>query len=216
MSKKSLFLTLLVLLSCARSRSFQFQLGYPISLRCCRGNPNAVRFNNGRSSICAPIRPARVANRARSELLSIPLALQVLSDNQWGLYAVIATSAATALRLERTTSFGKNLSGPVTAMLISAILTNIGVLPAEGSIHLVNLQMFVLKLATPMLLFGADLRKIFRETGVMLKAFLLGTFGTLLGSFLGMLLLAGPLNSIGIPGDGWKIASALTAKNIGG
>lgn len=171
---------------------------------------------NHKSSIYAPARSTVARSRDRRELRSLPLALQVLPNNQWGLYAVIATSAATALRLERTTSFGKSLSGPVTAMLITAVLTNVGILPAEGSIHLINLQMFVLKLATPMLLFGADLKKIFRETGVMLKAFLLGTVGTLLGSLIGMLLLSGPLDSIGISGDSWKIASALTAKNIGG
>lgn len=101
-------------------------------------------------------------------------------------------------------------------MLISAVLTNIGILPASGSIHLISLQVFVLKLATPLLLFGADLKKIFLETGIMLKAFLLGTLGTLLGSFIAMTLLFGPLNSIGLPGDSWKLASALTAKNIGG
>ena len=123
---------------------------------------------NHKSSIYAPARSTVARNRDRRELRSLPLALQVLPNNQWGLYAIIATSAATALRLERTTSFGKSLSGPVTAMLITAVLTNVGILPAEGSIHLINLQMFVLKLATPMLLFGADLKKIFRETGVML------------------------------------------------
>jgi Protein of unknown function (DUF819) len=159
---------------------------------------------------------AKFWHKRSSKLSSIPEAFQCLPSNQWGLYAVIASSAAAALRLERKTSFGKNLSGPVTAMLISAILTNIGILPASGSIHLVSLQVFVLKLATPLLLFGADLKKIFLETGIMLKAFLLGTLGTLLGSFIGMLLLSGPLNSIGLSGDSWKLASALTAKNIGG
>jgi Protein of unknown function (DUF819) len=155
-------------------------------------------------------------HRRSSKLSSIPEAFQCLPSNQWGLYAVIASSAAAALRLERKTSFGKNLSGPVTAMLISAILTNIGILPASGSIHLVSLQVFVLKLATPLLLFDADLKKIFLETGIMLKAFLLGTLGTLLGSLIGMLHLSAPLNSIGLPGDSWKLAGALTAKNIGG
>jgi Protein of unknown function (DUF819) len=158
----------------------------------------------------------KFCRKRSSRLSSIPEAFQCLPNNQWGLYAVIASSAAAALRLERKTSFGKNLSGPVTAMLISAILTNVGILPASGSIHLVSLQVFVLKLATPLLLFGADLKKIFLETGIMLKAFLLGTLGTLLGSLIGMLLLSGPLNSIGLPGDSWKLVSALTAKNIGG
>jgi uncharacterized membrane protein len=101
-------------------------------------------------------------------------------------------------------------------MLITAFLTNIGILPATGSVHLRELQGFVLKLATPMLLLGADLKKIFRETGVMLKAFALGTIGTLLGSSIAFLLLSGPLSVMGVPGDSWKIVSALTAKNIGG
>lgn len=152
----------------------------------------------------------------RLQLSSIPQFLEILPDNKWGLYAVIASSAASALRLERKTEIGRSLSGPVTAMLITAVLTNIGVLPSTGSIHLVSLQVFVLKLATPLLLLGADMKKIFGETGVMLKAFFLGALGTLLGSFIAMMLLSGPMSSIGIPGDSWKIASALTAKNIGG
>ena len=164
-------------------------------------------FDNGINSLLS---------RDKHKLLLVPQFLQIHTDNQWGLYAIIASSAAAALKLERNTSVGRSLSGPVTAMLLSAILTNIGVLPPAGSIHLTNLQFFVLKLATPLLLFRADLRKIFRETGVMLRAFLLGTVGTLLGSFLAMFFLSGPLNSIGLPGDSWKIASALTAKNIGG
>jgi hypothetical protein len=151
-----------------------------------------------------------------SRLNSVPLFIQIAPGNQWGIYATVAVSAATALRLERKTKIGKSLSGPVTAMLISAVLTNIGVLPAEGSIYIVSLQGFVLKLATPMLLFGADLKKIFRETGVMLKAFVLGTVGTMLGSFLGFLLMSGSMRKIGVDGDSWKIASALCAKNVGG
>lgn len=151
-----------------------------------------------------------------NRLNSIPPLFQILPDNQWGIYATVAVSAATALRLERKTKVGKSLSGPVTAMLISAVLTNIGILPSEGSIYIVSLQGFVLKLATPMLLFGADLKKIFRETGVMLKAFVLGTVGTMLGSLLGFLLMGGSMRNIGIDGDSWKIASALCAKNVGG
>lgn len=132
-----------------------------------------------------------------NRLNSIPPLLQILPNNQWGIYATVAVSAATALKLERKTKLGKSLSGPVTAMLISAVLTNIGILPSEGSIYIVSLQGFVLKLATPMLLFGADLKKIFRETGVMLKAFVLGTVGTMLGSLLGFLLMSGSMRNIG-------------------
>ena len=157
---------------------------------------------------------ARIPSRQNS--LRLDLFPSFSPDDQWSMYAVVSTAAATALRLERTTVIGKGLSGPVTAMLITALMTNVGILPTTGSIHLINLQGFVLRLATPLLLLGADMRKIFGETGRMLQAFILGTIGTLLGSFLAMLLLAGPIGSVGLPQDGWKIAAALTAKNIGG
>ena len=135
-------------------------------------------------------------------------------DDRWSLWAVASSAAALGLRLERT-AIGKSLSGPVCAMLITAILTNFCVLPS-GSVHMTNLQSFVVKLATPLLLLGADLNKIFRETGSLMKAFLLGTIGTLLGSTLGFVLFGSSLSTLGEVGDNWKIAACLTAKNIGG
>jgi len=138
------------------------------------------------------------------------------AQDMWTLWAVASTAAAAGLQLEKNTAVGKALSGPVCAMLFTAVLTNIGVLPASGSVHLTNLQGFVVKLATPLLLLGADLNKIFKETGVLLKAFLVGTLGTLLGSALGFSLFAPSLRALGVDGDSWKIAAALTAKNIGG
>jgi len=133
-------------------------------------------------------------------------------DDRWSLWAVASSAAALGLRLERTTAVGKSLSGPVCAMLITAILTNFGVLPS-GSVHMMNLQSFVVKLATPLLLLGADINKIFRETGSLMKAFLLGTIGTLLGSTLGFVLFGSSLSTLGEVGDNWKIAACLTAKN---
>lgn len=135
--------------------------------------------------------------------------------DSWGIWSVIAASAASSLYLERT-KVGRSLSGPVTAMLLTTILTMVGVLPIGGSVHITSLQGFVVKLATPLLLLGADLGEIFRETGSLLRAFLVGTCGTLLGSILGYSLFAGQLQSIGASGDGWKIAGCITAKNIGG
>lgn len=132
-------------------------------------------------------------------------------DDMWSVYATVATSAAVGSRLE-STIFGRALSAPVCAMLCSAVLTNLGIMP-EGSIHISNLINFVVKLATPILLLGADIKKIFKETGVMLVAFMIGTFGTLLGSAAAYTLFA---QQILMEGEGWKVASALTAKNIGG
>ena len=175
---------------------------------------------------------SKVTNRVtrfRSGFKLIEKSLQlssslIASTDAWALWACIAASAATALKLERTTKIGGHLSGPVCAMLLTVLLTNFNILPSGGSIYLTELQSFVVKLATPLLLFGADLRKIFRETGDLMKSFLLGTLGTLLGSSIGYLIFAIilPLN-LKLPiasmldiADSWKICGALTAKNIGG
>ena len=148
--------------------------------------------------------------------LSLSLPQLVGADDRYSLWATAAGAAAVGLKLERSTAVGKSLSGPVCAMLVTLVLTNLGVLPAAGSPHMASLQGFVVKLATPLLLLGADLRKIFRETGSLLAAFCLGALSTILGSSLGYALFGKSLSTLGVPGDGWKIASALTAKNIGG
>jgi len=137
-------------------------------------------------------------------------------EDKWMLWSVASSAAALGVHLENTTAIGRSLSGPVCAMLITATMTNLGILPAGGSPYLMQLQGFVVKLATPLLLLGADMNVIFRETGILLRAFIIGTIGTLLGSTVGYISLLGDASAFSSPDDMWQIASALTAKNIGG
>ena len=143
----------------------------------------------------------------------LPELLSIAADDKWGLWATAAAASATGIQLEKNTKIGKALSAPVCSMLITAIATNIGILPTGGSIYLIALQSFVVKLATPLLLLGADLKKIIKETGIILKAFLLGTIGTLLGVITGYKIFSKPINALP---DGIGAISALCAKNIGG
>lgn len=176
---------------------------------------NIKRFFNNNNIISNECKKKSSSSSSLIILHSDVISSLISSDDKWALWSIASTAAALGLKLEKT-AIGKSLSGPVCAMLITAILTNIGVLPSTGSIHLTNLQSFVVKLATPLLLLGADLKKIFNETGSLMKAFLLGTIGTLLGSSLGFIIFAPSLSSLGEVGDSWKIAASLTAKNIGG
>lgn len=155
-------------------------------------------------------------HKSITDLAALPHWMIISPDDKWSLYAAISLASAMGLNLERRNIVEKSLSGPVSAMLFTAILTNVGILPASGSIHITLLQSFIVRLATPLLLLGADMKKIFRETGVLLQAFLCGTLGTVIGSLVGYIFLTDSLNVIGSNGDGWKIVSALTAKNIGG
>lgn len=157
----------------------------------------------------------RPSNQLRKQASSTLLLSSFISpDDKWSLWAISSIAAAVGLKLEKKTAIGKSLSGPVTAMLVTAFMTNIGILPTGGSIHLTALQSFVVKVATPLLLLGADLNVIVRDTGILLKAFCLGTIGTIIGSLISYLLLHTHLSGLG--SDSWKIVAALTAKNIGG
>jgi hypothetical protein len=73
-------------------------------------------------------------------------------------------------------------------------------------------------LATPLLLFGADLRAVLRLTGSLSVAFLVGSFAVALASFAAFYGLSDPMHAVGVAsnGDGWKLAAALVAKNVGG
>ena len=67
-----------------------------------------------------------------------------------------------------------------------------GVLPAPtpGS-ALQSIQSTVVQLATPLLLFGADLKVVLRQTGRLLAMFLLGSAASVVGSIVAYALLAG-------------------------
>ena len=157
-----------------------------------------------------PSRPrhARRAVCARASLIQ--------PDQSWALLAALSTCAYGGAAAGQRTSAGRALSGPVCAMLAAWLAHLCGVLPAPGP-HIASVQLFCVTLATPLLLLGADVRSIFERTRRMSAAFGIGAAATVAGSIAGYLLLAPLLRPLGdVAGDGWKLAAALTAKNIGG
>ena len=95
--------------------------------------------------------------------------------------------------------------------LIGLAASNLGLIPCEAPAYAV-VNRFLLPLAVPLLLFAADLRRVVRDTGRLLLAFLLGTVGTVVGTLVAFSFL--PLRSLG--SDSWKIAAALMGRHIGG
>jgi len=131
----------------------------------------------------------------------------------WGVWAALITAGALGLWSEKT-RLGKELSGALVATLAGMALANTGVLPAHAP-ELSVVYKYVLPLAIPLLLFSADLGRMLRETGRLLGAFALGAVATVGGTLVAWALfplpVAGPLGEAG-----WRIASALTARHIGG
>ena len=64
----------------------------------------------------------------------------------------------------------------------------------------------------PLLLFDSDLRRVITDTGSLLIAFFVGSISTIIGTLVAYPLI--PLKALG--NDGWRVASALAARHIGG
>jgi Predicted integral membrane protein len=71
---------------------------------------------------------------------------------------------------------------------------------------------YFVALAIPLLLYDSNIRRVLSDTGSLLVAFLIGAVSTVIGTIITYPLF--PLKSLG--SEGWKIASALAARHIGG
>lgn len=134
---------------------------------------------------------------------------QDLADHA-GNFAVIAVALAIAvvgIQLEKT-KVGQRLSGAVIAILIAALLSNINVLPAASPAYDL-IWTYLVPLAIALFLIKADLITIVKDGGRTLIAFTCGAVGTVIGAYIGLLLL--PLNS-----NGSEFAAILSATFIGG
>lgn len=74
------------------------------------------------------------------------------------------------------------------------------------------MNQILVPLAVPLFLFDSDVRRIVRDAGSVLVAFFIGALSTVVGT-LGALYFI-PLKGLG--DQGWKVATALTARHIGG
>ncbi len=88
-------------------------------------------------------------------------------------------------------------------------LSNLGVIPADGVPAYDVVWGYLVPLAIPLLLFRADLRRILREAGPTLLAFVIGGVGTIIGTIAAFHIV--PLGE-----EGWKLAGIFSATYIGG
>ena len=149
---------------------------------------------------------------AISLLPSLPL---IKANDSWGNWAVLSGAATWAQELGKTTTVGRLLGPPVTAMAITFVLASVGVLNPGGSAAAKSLQLLSLQLATPMLLLGADLRDCVNRCGPLLEAFVWAATSTMVACSVGWIVCGGLLTKALGP-DGLIVAAALMAKNVGG
>jgi uncharacterized membrane protein len=129
------------------------------------------------------------------------------ANQNWLILAALLTIAALGMWSEKT-RWGAHLSGSVIIILGAMLLSNVSLIPSEAPVYDMVWTYFV-PLAIPLLLFKADLRKIIKETGPTLLAFILGAVGTVVGTVLAFFVI--PLGP-----EGWKLAAIFCATYIGG
>jgi len=140
--------------------------------------------------------------------VTVPGATRGAADQNWAVWAVLLAAAAFGFRVENT-KVGRKLSGAILTMAATFVLSNAGVIPAEGVPAYDVVWSYLVPLAIPLLLFRADLRRILREAGPTLLAFVVGAVGTVLGTVAAFHVV--PLGA-----EGWKLAAIFSATYIGG
>ncbi len=118
-------------------------------------------------------------------------------DNIWALWAILIGIAAGSIALEQKYQWAAKLTGPVLALVVMMFLSNIGITPIESPVY-DDVWGYVVPMAIPLLLFQCNIKKIGRESGRLLILFLLSSFGTFAGIFIGFYLLRQFMPDLGI------------------
>lgn len=131
----------------------------------------------------------------------------ISADNDFAMWAVMLLMVALVFRLEKTT-IGQKISGTIMIITMGAILANFNIIsPSNGVFNSINT--IGVPIAIVLLLFNANLKKIFKESGPTLIAFVFGAIGTTLGTIIGVMML--PLGEFEA-----ELAAIFSATFIGG
>ena len=112
----------------------------------------------------------------------------ISADNSWMLFAILVVIAAVSIRLEQRFLWAARVSACVLCLVFAMVLANLRVIPTDAPAY-DFIWSYLVPLAIPFLLFQADFRKIWRESGRMFGIYLLASIGTAAGGILAYLLL---------------------------
>lgn len=130
-------------------------------------------------------------------------------DDTWALWAFLFAWAAVSIHLEQRYRWASAVSGCILALGGGLLFANLGLVPTASPVY-DSVWTYVVPTAVPLLLFSADIRKIWRESGRALGAFHLSALGTVLGTALATLLLGHRIPEVG------GVAAMFSGSYIGG
>lgn len=131
------------------------------------------------------------------------------ADNTWALWTILVGIAAISIYLEQTYKWASKITGAIIGLIIAMILANVKIIPTDAPTY-DAVWGYVVPLAIPLLLFNANIKKIWRESGRIMIIFLLSAVGTLLGTFISFMLLKNHIPEL------YKMSAMMTGSYIGG
>ena len=131
----------------------------------------------------------------------------VSAENQFALWAIMLLLVALTLVLEKS-KLGQKVSGPIIIIILTSTLSNLNIIPNAAPVY-DTIWSYGVPIAVVLLLFNANIKKIFAESGPTLIAFSIGAFATVIGVSLGVYLL--PLGE-----NTPELAAVFSATYIGG
>ncbi len=129
------------------------------------------------------------------------------AENDFAIWAVLIGIAAFGFWCERY-PFGRKYSGVMLLITLAIVLSNLRVIPSQAPAYDAVWQ-YLVPVAIPLLLFQADLRRIFSEAGKTLVAFVIGAATVVAGVFVAVAL-------IDLGAEETKLAGIFTGTYIGG
>lgn len=156
-------------------------------------------------------------------------------DQDFALWSILIAVAAFGFWCERY-AWGRKYSGVMLLIALAMVLANLKIIPTAAPTYDV-MWSYLVPIAIPLLLFEADLKRILRESGPTLIAFLIGSAGVVAGVIIAVQLLDLGSNEAALAGiytgtyiggslnfaavaeatgmqDGSLLAAALAADNV--
>ena len=136
--------------------------------------------------------------------MSLPL---IGPEQDFAIWAVLIWLAGFGFSCERFPC-GRKYSGVMLLITAAIVLANLRIIPTAAPVYDVVWD-YLVPIAIPLLLFHADLKRIFRESGPTLVAFIIGSASVVAGVLIGVSLFdLGPEEA--------KLAGIFTGTYIGG
>lgn len=132
---------------------------------------------------------------------------QILENNSFVLGAILIGLAWLGFVVDAR-PIGKKISGVVWVLVGGMLLSNFKLIPFKSPAY-DFVGGILVPLSIPLLLFKADLKRIFKESGRVMLSFIVASFATILGAVSGFYIL-----NLGAIGP--KVAGVYTGAYIGG